>query len=865
MTRSAASSERRSQPLAEDWRGSVWLANLAIIVVAGFVAGAILGRSDFRDPRPLYNGWAQLAIVGVAVALAMAGAGYFRGRLLLRIQVAVLFSLLLHLVLVYYLHGKYLEVLAHQEAERQLEAIQEIGEEPALPDYQFNDQGEIVRNESLEAPAETELPDMAESTPREAPRSAEELLEREMSPSDEPELPPEAVSPAIPEPQSEPSPQTESALARTEPDPPPLDEPSATLPEIKTPAEADISADAKLERSERPTPIFDSSPLANSTEAPEVGPIPLEAAPPAPRADLPELTSTDLPRATSELPFEASEVPAPAQQPDPLEQSPREVPKVARAERFDRALPATNLLPGERGLTGPALASPSAAPSPVSDLPPSPNASPAESRSGVTDALAAQRQRALPAPTPELAVPAEAVPGANSAPRPTPSEAPRVATRSRPRADISGLGGPTFSTPGPSNSAPPAPSPTNITAPSAPAPPVGALARSERPSLQRNLELPGLNEQALPAPAFRQRQGEERRREAASRGGSAGSEKAVERGLEFLARMQLPDGRWSLHAFRPEQRTPDAAAGTIQADTAATGLALLSYLGAGYTHRDGKYRDNVRAGLDFLTRSQKADGDLFAGGDPYAWLYSHGIASIALCEAYGLTRDPALRGPAQRALGFIVSAQHPTLGGWRYVPRRETDTSVSGWQMMALKSGELAGLSVPRETYSRVNRWLETASRADSSAVHYAYMPSSERPHQRDPSRTMTAEALLMRLYLGWSRDDPRLALGAEYLQESLPRFGEPTERVRDAYYWYYATQVLLQVGGPPWEAWNGALRDLLVDAQIQEGPWAGSWHPTQPVPDRWGSQAGRVYVTAMHILMLEVYYRHLPLYQLAP
>ncbi|HEX4130739.1 MAG TPA: hypothetical protein VHZ24_11910 [Pirellulales bacterium] len=357
---------------------------------------------------------------------------------------------------------------------------------------------------------------------------------------------------------------------------------------------------------------------------------------------------------------------------------------------------------------------------------------------------------------------------------------------------------------------------------------------------------------------------------AESRGGTAGTERAVELGLDFLARHQSRDGSWSLHQWQAGRSYDDPAPASMQSSTAATGLALLAFLGAGYTHTDGKYQSVVAGGLDDLTGHQKPDGDLFVPQDEQSnvnvWLYSHGIASIALCEAYGMTRDVRLREPAQRALEFIVYAQHPTEGGWRYSPQQGSDTSVSGWQVMALKSGELAGLSVPSETYAKVIRWLDAAQGAGGNPARYAYRPNSRFTNQREPSRVMTAEALLMRQYLGWRRDNENMIAGADWLRGDLPQFGTVTREtpagLRDAYYWYYATQVMFQMQGNYWEQWNQHLRALLVDSQEQSGGLAGSWHPLRPVPDRWGSEGGRLYVTALHLLMLEVYYRHLPIYQ---
>jgi hypothetical protein len=103
---------------------------------------------------------------------------------------------------------------------------------------------------------------------------------------------------------------------------------------------------------------------------------------------------------------------------------------------------------------------------------------------------------------------------------------------------------------------------------------------------------------------------------------------------------------------------------------------------------------------------------------------------------------------------------------------------------------------------------------------------------------------------------------GADYLAENPPAIGTSRNPQRDTYYWYYATQVMYHMGGDHWQAWNGRLHPLLVESQVRSGAMAGSWNPREPVPDRWGPHAGRLYVTTMNLLSLEVYYRHLPLYQ---
>ncbi len=352
--------------------------------------------------------------------------------------------------------------------------------------------------------------------------------------------------------------------------------------------------------------------------------------------------------------------------------------------------------------------------------------------------------------------------------------------------------------------------------------------------------------------------------------GAAGgrTERAIELGLDFLARHQSNDGRWSLHNYAQgrEGYPNEADAAALRSDSAATGLALLAFLGAGYDHVTGdRHQPVVAKGLDYLVGQQQNNGDLFvredAKSNESAWLYSHAIATIALCEAYGMTGDVKLREPAQRAIDFAVASQHKTLGGWRYRPGFEADTSVTGWMLMALKSGELAGLEVPQESYQRVRKWLDSAQANREGQYVYNPRADDDQRQGRQPSNTMTAVGLLMRLYLGKNREDPELARGADVLVRNLPDLGTYASRSRDTYYWYYATQVMFHMRGDHWKNWNERLHPLLVGSQLQRGPLAGSWDPRRPVPDRWGPQAGRIYVTTMNLLSLEVTYRHLPIY----
>lgn len=413
----------------------------------------------------------------------------------------------------------------------------------------------------------------------------------------------------------------------------------------------------------------------------------------------------------------------------------------------------------------------------------------------------------------------------------------------------------------PSLSPDPSPDPSHIV--NIPTPPKGAEigdAESEAVPLARagsnaaKADGMGANHEeglALNVP-FAGRQGSAKARLIRSEGGTAESERAVEQGLDWVVRHQRSDGSWSLN-HKPQCKGPGCPADrAAESDAAATGLALLPLLGAGHSHDEkGRYQIPVAKGLHWLIKHQNPQGDFFTGGGGNTHMYSHAIAAMALCESYGLTKDPRLQGPAQRAIEFIVAAQDPNGGGWRYNPGEAGDTSVVGWQMLALRCAHLAGLKVDEQAITRCVKYLDAAA-TNATKTKYAYQPSN------GATPVMTAEALLVRQYLGWSRDQPGLKYGSDLVFEHLMKSPE-----RNIYYWYYATQLLHNSQGPAWKKWNARLRDNLIRMQVGgDGCDRGSWDPHKPVVDRWGAEAGRHFVTTMSLLTLEVYYRYLPLYK---
>jgi hypothetical protein len=330
----------------------------------------------------------------------------------------------------------------------------------------------------------------------------------------------------------------------------------------------------------------------------------------------------------------------------------------------------------------------------------------------------------------------------------------------------------------------------------------------------------------------------ERTRLVREAGGTEGSEQAVKRALQWLKRHQHPDGSWNF--FHLGGGCNCSGHGSMaEARIGATAIALLPFLGAGNTHMAGNYKAEVQKGLYFLLNMQKANGSLWEKGGT---MYSHGLASIVLCEAYAMTGDRALQKPAQGALNFIAYAQDPYTRGWRYGPRETGgDTSVVGWQLMALKSGHMANLQVNASTIAGTKKFLNSVQANDGAT--YGYMSPGQRP-------AMTAVGLLCRIYLGWNHDNAALVEGVRRLGKSAP------SKV-NLYFNYYATQVMRHYGGEPWEEWNVEMREFLVKTQSRRGHAEGSWLLGKDHTDK----GGRLYCTAMATMILEVYYRHLPIY----
>lgn len=363
-------------------------------------------------------------------------------------------------------------------------------------------------------------------------------------------------------------------------------------------------------------------------------------------------------------------------------------------------------------------------------------------------------------------------------------------------------------------------------------------------------------------------------------GGDAESERAVAEGLAWLAEHQEEDGSW--RPGRVSRHCPEGdPCTTTRGDDfygtgAATGLAVLAFLGAGHsqfeTGETPGYASTVRKGLEYLASIQDKSGGLDPSGGRN--MYIHGICAFALTEAWALTQDPDLRRPAELAVGFIVEAQQSP-GGWNYTPDPglRGDTSITSWQVMALRSARAGALPVPESAWKRARAYMELATNRHTGNIAYGVSGEPGSTFAQPGCNMMTAAGMVTRLYLGFQDDHvltgrftddfARVPPRFDAEQGSCPNWGRCKDNADDArhwslYYTYYATLAAFHHGGDVWQKWNAAMRRCTLGTQNRQGHRAGSWEPAT-----WDCMyGGAIYATAFNVMNLEVYYRYLPCYQ---
>jgi hypothetical protein len=326
-------------------------------------------------------------------------------------------------------------------------------------------------------------------------------------------------------------------------------------------------------------------------------------------------------------------------------------------------------------------------------------------------------------------------------------------------------------------------------------------------------------------------------------GGDKDTEGAVDRGLAWLKREQHnKEGYWSCqkHGGREEHTV------------GVSGLALLAFLGQGHTHTDdGPYKKTVDMAIKYLLKQQGGQGR-FPGR-----LYHQAICTMALVEAYALSGDTTLKQPAADAVAAICAAQQQC-GGWDYgfeSSNNRGDTSVTGWQVMALKSAKKAGIEFSDTVLPSARKFLASITRYDGAIGYDTVRP---RPFDRDDYSlaALTAAGLNAHLFAGGDGKEDVLQKAVGVLLRHAPEIPKATKDGKrfsppaNIYLWYHAALALCRLGGHEWKFYNTRFKSVLLKLQKQDGSW-------DCTGDRWARAGGKVYFTCLAILGLEVYYRY--------
>ena len=310
---------------------------------------------------------------------------------------------------------------------------------------------------------------------------------------------------------------------------------------------------------------------------------------------------------------------------------------------------------------------------------------------------------------------------------------------------------------------------------------------------------------------------------------------AVVKSLGFLAKEQLPSGAWKVDTFGES--------------TASTSLAVMSFLAAGHVPGEGPYGRQLERGIRWVVQHQKPNG-MIVHKKSHGPFYSHGISTLMLAEAVGMLKEP-LAGECRKALQngirLILQAQNVPkpethAGGWRYQPSsRDSDLSVSGWQLLALRAAKNVGCDVPAENIDQAVAYIKKCSVGEKGG--FAYQPGA----RATPTRTGTG---ILALEICGKHHSPEALRGADLLLKTPLQY-------TDHYFFYgvyYCSVGMFQMGGKHWTETRQHLATILLENQADDGSWSAK-HGSE-------RSAGAVYCTTMAVLALAVEYQFLPIYQ---
>ncbi len=304
------------------------------------------------------------------------------------------------------------------------------------------------------------------------------------------------------------------------------------------------------------------------------------------------------------------------------------------------------------------------------------------------------------------------------------------------------------------------------------------------------------------------------------------TEEIIRGALRYLASKQTVNGSWQTGG---ENQT-----------LAMTGYTLIGFLAAGQLPDEGEFGKNVTAGMQFILNSVRTDGTMGSYGH---YMYGHGIASIALAEIYGQTRDPRVRQKLDQIIKLIIRCQNHE-GGWRYMPTAaDADMSVTVLQLVALRAAKNSGIEVPQATIDRGVKYVRTCYHKGSGGFCY-------QPFGGNPGFARTAAAIYSLQVCG-EYTDPRMATGSKFL------FDRKSNHQWFTYGNFYAAPAQYMIGGETWQKWYTLMRNELVPKAKREG---NQYHWDTEFDG--GRGVGPVFCTAVYTTILAMPYHYLPLYQ---
>ena len=308
---------------------------------------------------------------------------------------------------------------------------------------------------------------------------------------------------------------------------------------------------------------------------------------------------------------------------------------------------------------------------------------------------------------------------------------------------------------------------------------------------------------------------------------SPAAERAVAKGLAYLAKRQQPDGALGSRVY--------------QRNVAVTSLGALACMSAGSLPGRGPYGHVVEKALDFVLKHTSPSGFVCAG-QSHGPMYSHGFGTLFLAEAYGASPRPDVREKLKKAVRLIVDTQNRD-GGWRYQPvRQDADLSVTICQIMALRAARNAGITVPKSTVERCIRYVKRSQNTDGGFRYMLHGGGSAFPR---------SAAGVVSLYSAGIYEGPEITNGLRYLMTHLPKGRRKASHRWGAHYFYghyYAVQAMYVARGDHWRQWYPAIRDELLWQQRADGSWSDS--------------VGPEYGTAMACIVLQMPNSYLPIFQ---